>query len=229
MKKIFTVFIALILVFSLCVTTAATNGTVNNLTASGTTTAVTVSGSISSGALAVMTEVLDNTGSSVIMYSFPVSETNFSGTISGVNLTPGATYTLRAADYEGGSWTTSTFTVPSSFSNGLGGLAPITLYNTIEGTGNKYIAGSANSNINLTFRFSGAYENFQNASVNGKTLKKGIDYSATRGSTIIALSASFLKTLPVGTHTIQAAFSDGYAQTTFSVVENKVSNPHTGA
>ncbi|NLT15586.1 MAG: hypothetical protein GXY05_14740 [Clostridiales bacterium] len=113
MKKTVTIILIIVVVLTLCVPALAVDNGVATLDAVGTTASVTVSGTSANGVLAVMTEVLDTDGTtSLAMKSFAVSGGSFSGVITGVTLSAGATYTVRAADYNGGTWTATTFTVP---------------------------------------------------------------------------------------------------------------------
>ena len=54
-------------------------------------------------------------------------------------------------------------------------------------------------------------------------------YTASRGSVIIELKPTFLETLSVGEHTIQAEFTDGKADAKFTIQASAVvSLPQTG-
>lgn len=88
---------------------AAGNGTVLTLTASGTTSEIMVSGTTSRVTAAVIVQVQD--GSGMPMQSFTVLNDAFSRTISGLSLTNGQTYIVRAADFDRGSWKDATVTV----------------------------------------------------------------------------------------------------------------------
>ncbi|NCB04297.1 MAG: hypothetical protein EOM69_02100, partial [Clostridia bacterium] len=52
------------------------------------------------------------------------------------------------------------------------------------------------------------------------------NYTVKSGSTIVTFAPEYLKTLSVGEHTLRLAFSDGYAQTTFTIAQAE--NPNTG-
>lgn len=117
MKKIVALIVTLALTFSLCMPAlAASGGTITDLTASGTTTSATVSGSVTppvgETVFAVTVELLSSGGDSVALRSFSVSDGTFSGTFPGLSLTAQSTYTVRAANYEGGDWASAEFTVP---------------------------------------------------------------------------------------------------------------------
>ena len=73
---------------------------------------VTVSGSTS--ATSVMVQVRDETGTDIIdMYSMPVLDGKFSGTVSS-SLAAGQKVKVYVADYEGGTFTVTSATVPAS-------------------------------------------------------------------------------------------------------------------
>lgn len=118
MKKLLTLILALALAFTVAIPSLAVDYEVTSLTAGGTTSNVTFSGTTEDGVLAVMVEILDSEDNTIIMRSFPVEANTFSDSITGLSLTAGATYTLRAADYGGGLWTETEFTVPASPSPG---------------------------------------------------------------------------------------------------------------
>ena len=54
-----------------------------------------------------------------------------------------------------------------------------------------------------------SFENFDYVAVDGVKLTKDVDYTVTKGSTIITLKASYLKTLSAGEHVILVNFKDG--------------------
>lgn len=113
MKKFISTALALLLLLSLCTPALAVAAddvstlTVNAATAS----AISFTGTAGSNVLAVAVEIVDG-GGSVALKSFAVESAAFSGSFTGLSLTAGVTYTLRAANYNGGSWTTTTFTLP---------------------------------------------------------------------------------------------------------------------
>ena len=86
----------------------AAGETVTITSVSGTTTTVTVAGETQ--AAAVMVQIRDASDAIVAMQSFGTLDENFSGSITGLSLTAGATYTVYVADYEGGPWATQTVT-----------------------------------------------------------------------------------------------------------------------
>ena len=55
------------------------------------------------------------------------------------------------------------------------------------------------------------------------------NYTAKEGSTIITLKASYLNTLSTGTHTVEILWTDGSANTTFTIKANTTDNkPSSG-
>lgn len=117
MKKIISAFLALVLAVGLSVTAfAVENAAPATLAVSGTTGAVTVSGAFAenSGVTAAAVVVLSADSDTVVAFkTFAVLNDAFSGSIS-ASLTAGTTYTVKAANYDGGDWKTETFTVPGS-------------------------------------------------------------------------------------------------------------------
>ena len=79
---------------------------------SADTSGVTVSGT--TDATSVMVQVRDETGTNILdMYSMPVLDGKFSGTVS-TSLSAGQTVKVYVADYEGGTFTVTSATVPAS-------------------------------------------------------------------------------------------------------------------
>lgn len=119
MKKIGLFLLPFALLLMLMVPAYAAEGSITSLEASATTSAIKVSGTTDSDIAAVMVEVLKEE-EPVCFYSFEVTkDRSFSGTISGLSLTAGTTYTVKAADYDGGSWKTVSVTVKET-SSGTG-------------------------------------------------------------------------------------------------------------
>ena len=75
---------------------------------------------------------------------------------------------------------------------------------------------------------------FSHLTVNGKELTRLKDYFLNEGSTIITLDSSYMSSLPVGTYSLIAYYSDDKSfSTSFSIVEEKADNtsalaPETG-
>ena len=82
----------------------AYNETVTITSASASTTTVTVAGDTL--AAAVMVQIRDASDAIVAMQSFGTLDDKFSGSITGLSLAAGASYTVYVADYEGGAWST---------------------------------------------------------------------------------------------------------------------------
>jgi uncharacterized repeat protein (TIGR02543 family) len=78
----------------------------------------------------------------------------------------------------------------------------------------------------LTVSCSGEYAKFIDLWIDGAAIAH-TDYTGRTGSTIITLNANYLKTLADGQHTVRFIFSDGYAQTTFTVC-SATASPKTG-
>lgn len=88
------------------------------------------------------------------------------------------------------------------------------LYAVTKGDGQSYKQGS---NDGLTFRFSGPLDDFTGLLMDGENVPPDA-YTASKGSTVIALKTSYLDTLSTGGHTLAAAWRDGSrTETTFSV------------
>lgn len=113
MKKITSVFLTLAMVLALCVPAfAAGGGTVTITTKSATKTQLTVAGTTSGVKAAVVVQLLS--GEEILaMESLVVAGDSFSGVISGLSLTTGSSYTVRIADYDGGTWASDTVAVPA--------------------------------------------------------------------------------------------------------------------
>lgn len=109
-KIVFCVSSFLLFLFTLGMDANAND--VTTINATGTTTSVAISGTTEADTAAVMIQVLSGADTIIAMESFAVNGTQFSGTIDFLTLTEGNTYTVQAADYEGGTWQVATFTVP---------------------------------------------------------------------------------------------------------------------
>ena len=75
-----------------------------------------------------------------------------------------------------------------------------------------------------------SFENFDYVAVDGVKLTKDVDYTVTKGSTIITLTESYLKTLSAGDHVILINFTDGSTTVNLTVnaPANAASVPATG-
>ena len=61
------------------------------------------------------------------------------------------------------------------------------------------------------------FSHFTSVQIDGVTLRRGIDYDARSGSTIITLKAAVLQNLSTGQHTVTVNFDDGKVETTLTV------------
>jgi hypothetical protein len=100
-----------------------------------------------------------------------------------------------------------------------------TEYPVLEGANGKWTAGSADG---LTVRVNGDYAKFQGVSVDGNIISND-KYTDKPGSTVVTLKAAYLETLSAGNHTLRINFTDGYAETTFTVAARELDPvPQTG-
>ena len=102
---------------------------------------------------------------------------------------------------------------------------------TPEATGPVFLSG-ANQTVApgsaATFRIDKEFSELQSVAVDGVTLDKS-NYKAWSGSTYVELTASYMKTLAVGTHTLSVYFTGDTATTTFTISKDATKNPTTGA
>ena len=107
--------------------------------------------------------------------------------------------------------------------------APIIIYTLVSspvflsGANQTVAPGSA-----ATFRIDKEFSELQSVAVDGVTLDKS-NYKAWSGSTYVELTASYMKTLAVGTHTLSVYFTGDTATTTFTISKDATKNPTTGA
>ena len=106
------------------------------------------------------------------------------------------------------------------------GIAPE--YKVIEGANGTW---KQNSDGTLTFRANGEFSKFTGIKVDDQ-LVDAKNYTAVSGSTIVTLSADYLKTLSTGNHTLTVLFNDGDCSTNFTVQvagsSTTPSNPGSG-
>ena len=106
------------------------------------------------------------------------------------------------------------------------GMAPE--YKVIEGANGTW---KQNSDGTLTFRANGEFSKFTGIKVDDQ-LVDAKNYTAISGSTIVTLSADYLKTLSIGNHTLTVLFNDGDCSTNFTVQvagsSTTPSNPGSG-
>ena len=109
------------------------------------------------------------------------------------------------------------------------------VYNFING---ENLQVTPNTYNDATFRVDADYDDFIYVKVNGQNVDPS-NFTSSSGSTIVTLKESYLDTLGPGEHTITLGFTDGSAETSFSLTEEadaKVkkaeaeieSNPSTG-
>lgn len=130
MKKFIKVFATLVLMVSVIAMTNFVSlcGNVISLSTSSGSGSISVSGSVETGVLAVSIFVYDSTGATLIAAdNVAVSASN---TFSGSFTVSDGTYIVKAADYNGGTFATSSVTVgtptQSDSSNNLPNRAPKT-------------------------------------------------------------------------------------------------------
>ena len=100
----------------------------------------------------------------------------------------------------------------SSGSTGTLG-SPYITYQIMNGANSSWTYGSSEG---LTIRGSGDFSKFIGIKVDGSLLDQS-NYSAKEGSTIITLKPSYLNTLAAGSHTVQMLWTDGSANTAFTI------------
>ena len=93
-------------------------------------------------------------------------------------------------------------------------------YEILDGANSSW---EQNSDGSLSIRGSGAFSKFVGVKVEG-TLVDAKNYTVKEGSTIITLKASYLNTLSEGTHTVEILWTDGSANTTFTIKADSSDN-----
>ena len=93
-------------------------------------------------------------------------------------------------------------------------------YEILDGANSNW---EQNSDGSLSIRGSGAFSKFVGVKVEG-TLVDAKNYIVKEGSTIITLKASYLNTLSEGTHTVEILWTDGSANTTFTIKADSSDN-----
>lgn len=87
------------------------------------------------------------------------------------------------------------------------------VYQITKGANGTWAKGDS---AGLDFTSNGDYGKFVGVFVDGSQIPND-RFTAARGSTVIALNAAYLETLSVGQHTLRIAFTDGNAETNFTV------------
>ena len=119
----------------------------------------------------------------------------------------------------GGGGTTPT---PTPAPSGSGSTAPVVTdaYVYTAGQEQTWIKGSgvsADFTVKHTTHDIHTYSRFTGIQVDGVTVDR-TSYATAEGSVVIALTPAYLETLAEGRHTLLAQFSDGSAETTFTVL-----------
>lgn len=86
-------------------------------------------------------------------------------------------------------------------------------YHIIEGANSSWRKGS---NWGLCIKADGAFDKFVSIEVDGNVIDPK-NYEAESGSTVITLKAEYLSTLKTGKHTFRINYTDGHAETTFTI------------
>ncbi len=148
-----------------------------------------------------------------------------STTISGGTLTVGSDETA----------TTLTVTATSTVDTTQSGTAAVTVISTTPSgpdpiqyqvTKGQNGEGTKGSNKGLSFTVNGEYSRFTGVWVDGSAISSD-KYTSESGSTIVTLKALYLETLSMGWHTLRVNFTDGYAETSFTI-DGYIDIPKTG-
>ena len=94
-------------------------------------------------------------------------------------------------------------------------------YEILDGANSSW---TQNTDGSLVIRGNGEIAKFVSVKVDGKVVDAD-NYTVTEGSTIITLKPEYLKALSKGSHTFEIIWTDGSASTSFTVAENKPSEP----
>lgn len=94
-------------------------------------------------------------------------------------------------------------------------------YEILDGADSSW---TQNTDGSLVIRGNGEIAKFVSVKVDGKVVDAD-NYTVTEGSTIITLKPEYLKALSKGSHTFEIIWTDGSASTSFTVAENKPSEP----
>ena len=101
-------------------------------------------------------------------------------------------------------------------------------YDILNGANSKW---TQDSDGNISVRGSGEFSKFVGVKVDGKTVDEKY-YTVKEGSTIVTLKPEYLNTLTVGKHTLEIVWTDGTANTTFTVdakpANTDTKSPQTG-
>lgn len=83
------------------------------------------------------------------------------------------------------------------------------------------------SNKGMVIRSSADYSKFDHVEVDGSTISS-LNYTVTSGSTVVELSANYMKRLSVGHHSISIVSKDGTAKTGFTVKQGAATTGSSG-
>jgi len=101
-------------------------------------------------------------------------------------------------------------------------------YDILNGANSKW---TQDSDGNISVRGSGEFSKFVGVKVDGKTVDEKY-YTVKEGSTIVTLKPEYLNTLTLGKHTLEIVWTDGTANTTFTVdakpANTDTKSPQTG-
>ena len=101
-------------------------------------------------------------------------------------------------------------------------------YDILSGANSKW---TQDSDGNISVRGSGEFSKFVGVKVDGKTVDEKY-YTVKEGSTIVTLKPEYLNTLTAGKHTLEIVWTDGTADTTFTVdakpANTDTKSPQTG-
>ena len=101
-------------------------------------------------------------------------------------------------------------------------------YDILNGANSKW---TQDSDGNISVRGSGEFSKFVGIKVDGKTVDEKY-YTVKEGSTIVTLKPEYLNTLTAGKHTLEIVWTDGTADTTFTVdaksANTDTKSPQTG-
>ena len=101
-------------------------------------------------------------------------------------------------------------------------------YDILNGANSKW---TQDSDGNISVRGSGEFSKFVGVKVDGKSVDEKY-YTVKEGSTIVTLKPEYLNTLTAGKHTLEIVWTDGTADTTFTVdakpANTDTKSPQTG-
>ncbi|MCR4618514.1 MAG: hypothetical protein K5669_10085 [Lachnospiraceae bacterium] len=150
MKNIKNLFIpAASLIMFLLFYVQAFAGTVQSVSVTGTVASAQVSGTVGSDVkAAVAVQLLDTSDNVLLMQSVIISGDTYSSTLdfTGISLTAGTSYKIRVADYDGGSWITTTFIPTAVVTPSSGGDSGSSGSSNSTGSDSSNSTGSDSSN-----------------------------------------------------------------------------------